>query len=111
MTTENTFDPRHSHEPEIPPALDDEGRCLVCCILVERDEARADAKRMYVALSAIDEMRPEDYTGGQQHLTPAFREPNTLEAMRFVIRTVNGVLHGTDEYGEPLRAPEDEDQA
>lgn len=31
------YDPRHEHEPEIPPAFDDEGRCLVCCLLVERD--------------------------------------------------------------------------
>lgn len=30
-----TFDPRHSHEPEIPPVLDDEGRCLICGLLVE----------------------------------------------------------------------------
>lgn len=30
---------KHPHEPEIPPALDDEGRCLVCGLLVQLDEA------------------------------------------------------------------------
>jgi hypothetical protein len=32
---EDGFDPRHPHEPEVPPAFDDEGRCLVCKGLVE----------------------------------------------------------------------------
>ena len=37
---QDTYSTKHPHEPEIPPALDPEGRCLVCRILVERDEAR-----------------------------------------------------------------------
>jgi len=31
---------RHPHEPQIPPALDADGRCLVCRILGERDGLR-----------------------------------------------------------------------
>lgn len=26
---------QHTHEPEIPPTYDDEGRCLICVMLVE----------------------------------------------------------------------------
>lgn len=28
--TEAGFSPLHPHEPDVPPTLDDEGRCLVC---------------------------------------------------------------------------------
>jgi len=34
------FNPHHPHEPAIPPALDADGRCLVCILTVERDRAR-----------------------------------------------------------------------
>jgi hypothetical protein len=37
------YSARHPHEPAIPLVLDDEGRCLVCHLMVERDAARADA--------------------------------------------------------------------
>jgi hypothetical protein len=37
----NVHSTQHPHEPEIPPAFDSEGRCLVCCLIVERDDARA----------------------------------------------------------------------
>jgi hypothetical protein len=33
------YDPRHPHEPQIPPVLDEDGRCLVCLLLVAVDEA------------------------------------------------------------------------
>ena len=33
---------KHPHEPEIPPALDSEGRCLVCGLLVDRDALRRE---------------------------------------------------------------------
>lgn len=33
-----TASDQHPHEPGIPPALDAEGRCLVCGLLVARDE-------------------------------------------------------------------------
>lgn len=36
----NTYSMKHPHEPQIPPALDAEGRCLVCGLLVERDRLR-----------------------------------------------------------------------
>lgn len=32
--------PKHPHEPEIPPVLDPEGRCLVCRLECERDVLR-----------------------------------------------------------------------
>lgn len=32
------YDPRHPHEPEVPPTFDDEGRCLVCKGLHEATE-------------------------------------------------------------------------
>lgn len=41
----NQFDPRHPHEPAIPPTFDDEGRCLVCVPVVERDDAVAEVRR------------------------------------------------------------------
>jgi hypothetical protein len=36
-----TYSTEHPHEPEIPPTLDVDGRCLVCHILLERDDALA----------------------------------------------------------------------
>ena len=42
MTDEPTtgYSEMHGHEPTIPQALDAEGRCLVCVILTERNEAQ-----------------------------------------------------------------------
>ena len=37
--SDNTFDPRHPHEPEIPPHFDADGRCLICVMICERDNA------------------------------------------------------------------------
>ena len=37
-TAENQASPLHPHEPEIAPSIDEEGRCRVCHIMVERDE-------------------------------------------------------------------------
>lgn len=87
--------PLHPHEPAIPPAFDNNGSCLVCGLIIERDRYRA-------ALDRLDNMDPGDFKVGQDHLSPAFREPNFLEALRFVMKVVNGVLHNTDEYGKPL---------
>jgi hypothetical protein len=35
----NYFDPKHPHEPEIPPHFDEDGRCLICVMICERDNA------------------------------------------------------------------------
>ncbi len=31
----NQYSTKHSHEPEIPATYDDEGRCLICVLLVQ----------------------------------------------------------------------------
>lgn len=41
----NQYSTKHPHEPEIPPALDKEGRCRVCGLLVRIDEAVALLRR------------------------------------------------------------------
>lgn len=41
----NTASPLHPHEPGIPPALDSEGRCRVCGLLVKLDVASDRARR------------------------------------------------------------------
>lgn len=71
-------------------------------LILRLDAATTDRDRYLAALTAIDEMDPDEYKTGQEHLSPAFREPNLREGMRFICRTINGVLHNTDEYGEPL---------
>lgn len=38
---ESRHSPLHPHEPEIPPAPDGEGRCLVCALDVDRDRYHA----------------------------------------------------------------------
>lgn len=63
---------------------------------------REERDRYRSAMDEIDQMDPEDFKGGQEHLPPAFRQPNLKDAFRHVCRIVNGVLHGTDEYGRPL---------
>ncbi len=45
-STEATFDPRHPHEPEIPPTLDAEGRCLVCGLSVRLQAAESERDRL-----------------------------------------------------------------
>ena len=37
----NEYSERHPHEAEIPPTVDDEGRCLVCLLTVAREDAEA----------------------------------------------------------------------
>jgi hypothetical protein len=48
--SDNTFDPKHPHEPEIPPHFDADGRCLICVMICERDNAireRDEAREKY----------------------------------------------------------------
>ena len=71
-------------------------------LVAEIAQVRAERDLYFAALTAIDKMQPNDYKTGQSHLPPAFREVNLLDAWRFVCRTVNGVLHNTDEHGRPL---------
>jgi hypothetical protein len=48
-----TYDPRHPHEPEIPPALDAEGRCLVCGLMVRREEAERAQQALRRGVGAL----------------------------------------------------------
>jgi hypothetical protein len=68
----------------------------------ERRVYLVERNRYLAALTALDNMRPGDFKSGQGHLVPAFREVSIVDVMRFVCRIVNGVLHGTDEHGNPL---------
>jgi len=38
-----TYSDRHPHEPEIPPVYDDEGRCVICGLLVRVERAENEA--------------------------------------------------------------------
>ena len=67
----------------------------IVALLDERD-------RLASALEQIDNLDPNYFTQGQEHVAPAFREPNVKEAWRHVCRIVNGVLYGTDENGVAL---------
>lgn len=49
-----TYSPVHPHEPAIPPALDADGRCLVCRLIVELDDAE---RRSQVAQAHAAEWR------------------------------------------------------
>lgn len=62
---------------------------------------RDERDRYLGALTEIDKLDPKDFMG-PDHLPPAFRTADFKEAFRLVCRIVNGVLHGTDEYGKPL---------
>lgn len=48
-----TYSEKHPHEPEIPPALDAEGRCLVCVLLVKLERAEAERDKALEALTAV----------------------------------------------------------
>ncbi len=74
---------------------------ISCCNF---DDAEDHVCKYRVALEEIDKMEPEDFKTGQNHITPAFREPNLQDALRFVIRVVNRTLHNTDENDQPLPA-------
>lgn len=43
---------RHPHEPEIPPALDGEGRCFVCRLMTQVDELEITASEVAEELRA-----------------------------------------------------------
>jgi hypothetical protein len=36
----DTCSAKHPHEPQIPPTLDDEGRCLICVLTYELAETK-----------------------------------------------------------------------
>jgi hypothetical protein len=86
----NTYSPTHPHEPAIPPALDSEGRCLVCRLLVERDElkrqlasgprAPSEAANTHVAdaLRLLDTFVEKDPLGGERiHAIQLAGDPQT----------------------------------
>ena len=45
------YSDKHSHEPEIPPAWSEDGRCLICSMRVALDAARAEVARLKAALA------------------------------------------------------------
>lgn len=45
---------RHHHEPEIPRALDDEGRCRECLLIIELRDERAKAARYRAEVEALE---------------------------------------------------------
>lgn len=44
----------HPHEPDIPPALDAEGRCLVCIIQARAERIEAVARNLLRYIEARD---------------------------------------------------------
>lgn len=62
-----TYSEQHPHEPEIPPALDPEGRCRVCGLLVERaelaqqlEQAERDKARAVFIAKHLFQMVPKE---------------------------------------------------
>lgn len=51
----NSYSAKHTHEPEIPPALDTDGRCLVCIILVRAEKSEAEVRRLRAELAAAQD--------------------------------------------------------
>jgi len=54
--SENYFSTRHPHEPEIPPAYDNEGRCLICGLQLELAQAQADVEALRQLKDAAAEL-------------------------------------------------------
>jgi len=72
LSNPNAFSPIHPHEPTIPPTFDDEGRCLICVLLVERDEwrkrvAELEAERDELAQQVMTVQVGDEYTLGHEH--------------------------------------------
>lgn len=49
---------RHPHEPQVPPALDAEGRCLVCGLALALEDLLAVAERIRGGDRSLD---PEEW--------------------------------------------------
>lgn len=47
-----TYSTKHPHEPEIPPALDEEGRCLVCALIVHAEDLETELREVQERLWA-----------------------------------------------------------
>ena len=62
-----TYGTEHPHEPEIPPALDPDGRCLICGMEVRIEDLEAALKRAtFLAEHLMQMITPEQWrdTGG-----------------------------------------------
>lgn len=53
---------RHPHEPEIPPAWNEDGRCLVCALGVLMDRLLSRIEELRAALEMVATCRREDGT-------------------------------------------------
>ena len=56
----NEYSTKHPHEPEIPATYDDEGRCLICVLLVQvaqlEEENGALRKLAHDYITAYEEL-------------------------------------------------------
>lgn len=57
----DTYSTEHPHEPEIPPALDAEGRCLICCMTVEISELKRELAASEARLRAAVALEVDGY--------------------------------------------------
>jgi hypothetical protein len=62
----NYFDPKHPHEPEISPQFDADGRCLICLMICERDNAIRElniekkiAQKVCLEITRLERQRDE----------------------------------------------------
>lgn len=55
MISENLCSSKHPHEPEIPPILDKDGRCLVCSTRYAVGEMAKEIHNLAHELSLVDE--------------------------------------------------------
>lgn len=60
----NEYDPRHPHEPEVPPTFDSEGRCLVCGLMVSVEDRACRDERQRVLTELRAPLYSEDDTLG-----------------------------------------------
>lgn len=70
--SDNTFDPQHPHK--IPPHFDGDGRCLICLMICERDNAIRERDEYYArAASLVLHLPPETISGKVQQWRDEFK--------------------------------------
>ena len=52
---QNFIDPRHPHEPDIPPVIAPDGHCMVCRLLVQIDRLLSTEAELKMRLTECEE--------------------------------------------------------
>lgn len=88
-----TASDKHPHEPQIAPALDAEGRCLVCALLARIEEAEREVTLLRdVATESFRRAVAILSDEAEAYLSAVGDEDDAAERIRWAIRRVSAYV-------------------